>query len=114
MPNVGKLIAKNNARVLKKLEPPQTIEDTSCNCNNKEACPLPENCRIKGTVYQATVVSPLGTETYVGGTSDPLKHRVANHMSDTRLRHRKGSTFSKHIWKIKDLGHTPTSITWKI
>ena len=34
-------------------------------------------------------------------------------MSDTRLRHRKGTTFSRHIWKLKDLGHTYT-ITWKV
>ena len=98
MPNVAQIIKGHNAKLLRN-EPQQS----ECNCNNQDNCPLDGQCRIKCIVYKATVTSTDGEKIYFG-TSDPeFKKRERNHRKAFRNRqYENDSELSKYIWKIKD------------
>ena len=67
-------------------------KEKSCNCRDKHSCPLSGDCLIQNVVYQATIESPMGKETYIGGNATEL---------------------SKYIWSLKD-AKTEFAVTWKI
>ena len=48
------LIKQHNSRVLTE---PTSHQEKSCNCRNKNSCPLDGNCQVKKIVYKATVTT---------------------------------------------------------
>ena len=115
---MGNIISKNNAKILKKAESPTNKETESCNCNNKDTCPPPGRCRVKGVVYHATVTTPTSTETYIGATSSQFKKRESNHRSDFKYESRKhATTRSTYMWTLKDRSlemFENATVKWKI
>ena len=51
MPNVKSIIQKQNKIVL---NPPTNTTKKTCNCINKEKCPLLQKCLTKNIMYKAT------------------------------------------------------------
>ena len=52
MPNINMNIKSYNQKLLNK----EKITDESCNCRNKNKCPLKSNnCRAENVIYEATV-----------------------------------------------------------
>ena len=124
LPNMGSIIARNNAIILKKTanKPPQP--PPSCNCQKSKiaACPLPGACNQDNVIYQATIVSDppntsnntnKTTETYVGSTVNFKTRHRGHRDSFLKLDRKKESELSKYIWKMKEENRN-TEITWKI
>ena len=84
LPNLGKVISKQNSKVMKEslqteenLQPAQNLENVqsqNCNCRNKEGCPLMGQCQERGVIYQSTVLSEgERNQTYIGLTAGTFK-----------------------------------------
>ena len=88
----------------------------SCNCRDKPSCPLNGKCLslTSNVVYQATVTSEKGHETYIGLMGDNFKNRYRNHTASFRDKNKRNATeLSKYIWSLKD-SFIPYSLSWKI
>ena len=137
-PNMKKIISSHNAKILRKSE--ITPPEKTCNCRQKDSCPVEGKCLTDNIIYQATVttttpitltpipttpLSPTQTQThtdppqqekhtYIGLTSTKFKDRFANHKkSFNHRRYGKETTLSQKIWKLKDEGQD-FEIKWKI
>ena len=103
MSNVKSIISSHNKAQIN--EPPKQSEETnnSCNCRNKNTCPLEGNCNIRNIVYQAEVTTPQTKETYIGLCDTTFKERYRNHVCSFRNERYKNVTeLSKHIWSLKE------------
>ena len=58
--------------------------ETSCNCKEKNKCPLEGNCLIKDIVYMATVETETNSSSYVGMTGNSFKTRYYNHIKSLK------------------------------
>ena len=88
----------------------------TCNCRQKNTCPLDGNCLQSSVIYQATVTRKDNntTETYIGLTENDFKTRYRNHTSSFRhAKHRNSTELSKHIWTLKD-NNIEHFISWRI
>ena len=116
MPNMASIIKSHNAKLMKPTSGnpiPHTSEAT-CNCRNKDHCPLNGNCTKSCIVYQATVTSGKQSNVYFGSCSTTFKARFNNHTSSFRHRSKAASTeLSKHVWKLKD-SNRHYNITWNV
>ena len=56
MPNVNSIVSKHNKT---DLDPPTNNSERTCNCINKEKCPLQEKCLTN--MYDATLTSNQDT-----------------------------------------------------
>ena len=77
-----------------------TINNKTCNCRQKNACPLDGNCLQPSVIYQATVTRKENntTETYIGLTENDFKTRYRNHIASFRhAKHKNSTELSKHI-----------------
>ena len=116
MPNLNKIIAGYNVKVMDDNLPIQRPFNSNCNCRGGTVnCPM-EGARCLDTcsIYQATV-SAVGkvNETYIGLAKPDWKGRYNNH-TDT-FRHsskRVRTSLAGYIWKLKDAGVAYT-IKWK-
>ena len=114
MPNVKSIIDKHNKRVLRTLEPEIANVERSCNCRKKDQGPIDNQCLTKGIVYQATVTSSEGNESYVGLTDTNFKARFANHNQSFRnVVHSNQTELSRYVWRLKN-AKVNYSIAWKI
>ena len=110
-PNLKKIIAAQNSKVIKQSE--NSDQTRTCNCPRTKTCPLQGKCLLDNVVYQATVKSDNSEETYVGLASTTFKSRLGNHqkaMKNSKYRH--DTTLSLHIWDLKDRGEE-YEIYWK-
>jgi hypothetical protein len=113
MRNMKRTIAASNKT---KNQTEETETTKSCNCRNRDQCPLEQNCLTPSVVYQATVTRDDNKkeETYIGLTENPFKTRYNCHNSTFRNDNkRNATTLSQHIWKLKD-NRIDYKITWKI
>ena len=111
MPNLAQKISAHNKSVLKRNS---STPKKPCNCRVKQECPLNGNCQARNIIYQASVKTDHGVETYVGLTGDHFKSRFRNHTASFRDQRKKNATeLSKHIWELKN-NNTEFTITWKI
>ncbi|GFO44660.1 inositol hexakisphosphate and diphosphoinositol-pentakisphosphate kinase 2 [Plakobranchus ocellatus] len=114
MPNVKSIITAHNKSVLAQKN--TRAESTAqCNCRDRKACPLENNCLQDSIIYQATVTQKDNQiDTYIGMTENTFKTRFYQHNSTFRLPHKRNSTsLSEKIWKLKDT-NTEFTITWDI
>ena len=77
----------------------------TCNCRQKNTCPLNGNCLQSSLIYQATVTRKDNstTVTYIGLTENDFKTRCRNHSASFRQTKLWNSTeLSKHIWTLKE------------
>ena len=114
MNNTKQIIDNHNKRIL---TASIQIDDTAtaaaaaidnnktCNCRQKNTCPLDGNCLQSSVIYEATVTRKDNnrTETYIGLTENDFKTRYGNHTASFRhAKHRNSTELSKHIWTFKD------------
>ena len=87
MNNTKQIIDNHNKRILTAslqtddIAAAATINNKTCNCRQKNACPLDGNCLQPSVIYQATVtrIDNNTTETYIGLTENVFKTRYRNH-----------------------------------
>ena len=122
MTNMSRVISKHNTKVIKRSRPVAAAEaGSNCNCRAPHLpCPLNNQCLTEGVIYNAKVTatlppprpttanpSPLPTikeETYTGLTINTPKKRITGHNGNFNNREQKETTFSAHIWEVKDKG----------
>ena len=93
-----------------------TINNKTCNCRQKNACPLDGNCLQPSVIYQATVTCKDNntTETYIGLTEKDFKTKYRNHIASFRhAKHKNSTELSRHIWTLKD-NNIEHFISWPI
>ena len=117
--NMYNILSNHNKRLLNELITRDRNPDVkSCNCRNKEECPLGGHCTSRNVVYQACI-SPMeqqkdGERVYIGISTGNWKQRWYNHkhsFSNPKLRYQ--TVLSKYFWGLKDKGLSP-QIKWKI
>ena len=114
--NMKNIIAGHNAKILTQNRSAAENEETGCNCQKPDLCPIPGRCKEKTLVYEATIETPDSTKKYIGSTELTFKKRYYGHNTDLTnppTEDSKGTTLSAHYWKQKDKGHKPI-IKWKI
>ena len=115
MPNMKQMISSNNKKIVN-ANRPQEPEQAKCNCRRKSECPLGNNCKVKGIIYQATVTTTdtQKEETYIGLTDNSFKTRYSGHTDSFRNENKRYATaLSKHIWKLKK-SNKNYSLKWKV
>ena len=96
-----------------------TIDNNkTCNCRQKNTCPLDGNCLQSSVIYQATVTRQDNntTETYMGLAENNFKTRYRSNIASFRhSKHRNSTELSKHIWTLKDMyNNIEHFISWHI
>ena len=115
MNNVRSIITNHNTCIIRKSQTQVTSAD-NCNCRNKEACPLQNNCMNKHIVYKATISTSNTNDKkhYIGMTSSTFKERYRNHIkSFTHKKYSNKTELWKHIWHLKQ-NKTDFTIKWSI
>ena len=113
LPNMGAIIAKHNSKVFRKAEGKSAPPQPSCNCQNKEECPVPGACNQSGIIYQTTVKSEGRKEEYYVGEAKNFKTRFYAHRKTLNDEFAENSTtLSTYYWKEKNAGRNPT-VSWK-
>ena len=118
MSNTKRIIDNHNKRILKSSELTANTgkDNKTCNCRQKNTCPLNGNCLQSSVVYQATVTRQDNniTETYVGLTENDFKTRYRHQTASFRhAKHRNSTELSKYIWTLKD-NNINFFILWRI
>lgn len=125
MNNTKQIIDNHNKQILKSYtqvndtataNPNTTQDKKTCNCWQKNTCPLLGNCLQSSVIYQATVTrnDNNATETYIGLTENDLKTRYRNHTTSfCHSKHRNSTELSKYIWTLKD-NNIEHYISWRI
>ena len=110
MNNTKQIIDNHNKQILNSFKHADKSADNfnvikSCNCRQKNVCPLNGNCLQSSVIYQATVKrhNTNTSETYIGLTENEFKTRYRNHIASFRhTKHRNSTELSKHIWTLKE------------
>lgn len=116
LPNMGNIIKQHNERLLRAAE--GNNDASSCNCQDRDACPLNGLCTTEGLVYTANVSYQENEEEkeniYHGSTGSTFKIRYTKHESSFRHEHQEKETeLSKFIWRLKRR-NIPYRIRWSI
>ena len=115
MPNINSKINQHNKKIIPNSETNQNIR--TCNCINKQQCPLNQQCLSKDIIYQATINSDIQNyreKHYIGLCHTTFKMRYANHKkSFSHIKYKSNTELANEYWKIKNMHGTPT-ITWEI
>ena len=122
MNNTKQIIDNHNKRILTSSQANNAVTtatteiNKTCNCRQKNACPLAGNCLQSSVIYQATVTRKDNNkeDTYIGLTENAFKTRYRNHTASFRNAKQRNSTeLSKHIWTLKD-NNIDHFISWRI
>ena len=110
--NMSSIIKSHNAKILANSD--TRAESKSCNCRNKDLCPLDGACLVNN-IYKATVTTTSGkTKVYIGMAEHSFKTRYNNHkLSFKHRKHSHDTVLSKYIWDQRDK-NTDFSIKWSI
>ena len=114
MPNVKSIINKHNKTVL---DPPTNNSERTCNCIEKEKCPLQEKFLSNNIMYKATLTSNQDNyqhKIYYGITETKFKQRYANHIKSFRHeKHQNNTELSYELWSIKNNNYN-LNVIWEI
>ena len=105
--NTGSILPSHNKHIVN-----SNSTECGCNCNNRNECPLENNCLTPGIVWRADVTNNKTDEhKYYYDISDiPFKERYENHKTSFRHKsHLTTSDRSKYYWKLVDNGAVPTN-----
>ena len=111
--NMKNIILTHNKKVSTKQNNPAETQTSTCNCRNKQNCPLDGKCKTGAIVYRASVKDARGnTHTYIGSTKE-FKDRYRNHTKSFRHKqYSKETTLAGFVWE-NNLGPEP-NIKWEI
>ena len=113
-PNIKQIINGHNKILRQNTPSEEKITPKPCNCRKANNCTLKGECLVKEVVYQATITTAEGTETYVGLTATEFKTRWRNHQKSFRHDSKRNDTeLSKHLWQLKDQ-KKDFQISWRI
>ena len=113
MPNMKNIINAHNREIINREDRTEEKKKT-CNCRQKNQCPLNGECLAEDIVYKATVETHRGNAVYVGLASGQFKTRYNNHTKSFRhQKHEKDTELSKFIWEQKR-SNTEFKINWSI
>ena len=76
MSNMSSFIKQHNRNILSS---PSNSEKRSCNCRNKDNCPLADSCFKTCIIYRADVIKLNETHVYYGASDGEFKYRYNNH-----------------------------------
>ena len=115
LPNMASIISAHNKKILSETEK-SSNERKTCNCRNKNICPLDGSCLIESVIYKCHVTKSENDEGkhYIGLTGGKFKDRWASH--NFSFRHEKASRsteLSKYVWELKNKGIEP-KLSWTI
>ena len=114
MPNVKSIINKHNKTVL---DPPTNNSERTCNCINREKCPLQQKCLTNNIMYKATLTSNQDNYQHkicYDITKTKFKQRYANHIKSFRHeKHQSDTELSNELWSIKNNNYSP-NVVWEI
>ena len=104
---IKSIINNHNMKVLNHVA--ETGE--SCNCRNKNNCPLHGKYLIPNTIQEAQITSNqlnYKQKVYIGSVETDSKHSFNNHTKSFNLEHYENDTkLSKEYWTIKGNCFTP-------
>ena len=114
LPNIKSMIDTHNKRATNRVDSQTSGAPRTCNCRNKNDCPLEGKCLEKSVIYQATVTTANTTETYVGLTENEFKTRYGGHKTSFNNYNRRHATeLSKYVWSLKEK-NTDYTLRWRI
>ena len=94
-----------------------SMNTSTCNCRNKEACPLNRQCQTGKVIYKVTFPSHRKNykkKKYFGIAVESFKARPYNRNLSFRDKFSKSDAdFSKELLQTKKKSYTP-EITWRI
>ena len=109
MPNIASIIQSHNKQIVS--DKPNN-KDTTCNCRQKENCPLDGKCMQRNVIYIAKVENGPN---YIGLTEHSFKDRYYKHKNSFRYNTKVNSTeLSKHVWEMKTRNNNEPTIKWSI
>ena len=103
--NMEQIIKKHNRKILQ----PNTKEthERTCNCRNKQHCPVDNKCCTKSVIYKATIDTGNKKAEYIGNTELEFKLRYNQHTHSFREKSKSSATtLSSYVWQ-HDLNPTP-------
>ena len=113
--NIKTFINSHNHEILQLNE--SNDDKRTCNCRQKNECPMNGKCLTTNLIYEATITSDKPNQQakkYIGLTENTFKTRFGNHKNSFNTERYKNATeLSKEYWEIKKENFTPT-ITWNI
>ena len=112
MNNMMGMIQAHNRKIMQ-AEQGGEKKTTTCNCRNKSACPVKNQCLTRNVIYEAEVNSKKGTRSYVGSTGRTFKDRWNGHKSSFMHKERSNTALSDYLWELKEKNIT-YRIDWKI
>ena len=115
MPIMEATVSRHNKRLTNHHVTEQQPNARTCNCRQKNDCPLNGRCLEHSLVYSASVSCPgSNTMNYYGLCETDFKARYNNHTHTFRNKEKACATeFSKHIWKCKR-NNLDFTINWDI
>ena len=113
--NLKTIINNHNTNFLGKKP---SINTSTYNCRNKEACPLDRQCQIEDVVYEDTLSSNQPNykeKKYFGAAEESFKGSLYNYhnLSFRNEFYKNDTALSKQLWQIKMKNYNP-KITWRI
>ena len=102
MPNMGKIISKQNRKKLSRSHPKIQPE---CKCPANKTCLVGGKCNLEGVIYSAKVTRTDSnkSETYTGLTQDAAKKRIQKHIFTFNNQNYKNETsLSSYVWQLKN------------
>ena len=106
MPSVSSYISCHNVTTLNKSRATNKSPST-CNCHDRDSCPLNGECLVPASVYQGTIHVPNGQQRKYIGVSEPIiKGRVSDHRTSCNYKtYRSKSKLSQEYWSLVESGH---------
>ena len=117
--NLGSIIARHNAKILRQFNKDPNNRVKPCNCRNKSDCPLNGDCQAESIIYRADVSisnKPDMSRFYLGATAGKFKLRHYNHKKSlAHIKHRGETALSAYVWSIREsIVDADVSIKWSI
>ena len=114
MSNVQQLIKKHSNFIQNK----KNKTTLSCNCRDKNGCPLNGNCRTENVIYKYTSLTKNNVKkVYLGVSEGEFKNnRYYKHkQSFLNEDYKNSTTFSTYLWSIKSTSEEQNvNLSWEI
>ena len=110
---MANIIKNHNRKILNECE--MRDNRRTCNCRNKNLCPLDGKCLTNNVIYKVTVTTASRTTSnYIGMVENDFKTRFNKHkLSFRNQNHSHDTVLSKYIWELKN-NDTTYDIKWCI
>ena len=113
MENVAQIIKKHNQRISSHKEKPIP----SCNCRNKDECPMNGKCQVQNVVYKCTVSATpnFPKRVYLGVAEGDWKQRFYNHKKSIKNKsYRNDTTLSSYLSDLREKHNVFPTLTWSV